>query len=98
MKKGMLIAVAVVVVAVASAAATGAQNKAERLERGRYLVSIAGCHDCHSPKSDAMMTPDATRLLSGRPATTLPPTQGVSEIRASLDFTAFAGPGEQLRR
>ena len=42
MKKGMLIAVAVVVVAVASAAATGAQNKAERLERGRYLVSIAG--------------------------------------------------------
>ena len=90
MKKGMLIAVAVVVVA--SAAATGAQNKAERLERGRYLVSIAGCHDCHSPKSDAMMTPDETRLLSGRPATTAPLTQGTNEIRASLDFTAVAGP------
>lgn len=92
MKKGMLIAVVVVVVVVASAAATGAQNKAERLERGRYLVSIAGCHDCHSPKSDGMMTPDATRLLSGRPATTPPPTQDIGEIRASLDFTAFAGP------
>jgi mono/diheme cytochrome c family protein len=92
MKKAMLIAGAGLVVVVASVAATGAQNRTERLERGRYLVSIAGCHDCHSPKSDAMMTPDETRLLSGRPATTAPPTQGANEIRASLDFTAFAGP------
>ena len=73
-------------------AQTKAQKKAERVERGRYLVSIAGCHDCHSPKVDAMMTPDPARMLSGRPATTQPPMQGANEIRASLDFTAFAGP------
>lgn len=53
---------------------------------------IAGCHDCHSPKTDAQMTPDATRLLSGRPSTTMPPLQGEGQISASLDFTGFAGP------
>jgi mono/diheme cytochrome c family protein len=89
MKKGMLLAIGVVVFA---AAATAAQTKAERVDRGRYLVSIAGCHDCHSPKVDTMMTPDPARPLSGRPMTTQPPTQGPNEIRASLDFTAFAGP------
>src|SRR5262249_41714033 len=31
------------------------------------------------------------RLLSGRPITTMPPAQG-SEIRASLDLTAWSGP------
>lgn len=39
------------------------------IERGRYLVAVGGCHDCHSPK---MLTaqgpmPDTTRLLSGHP-------------------------------
>jgi mono/diheme cytochrome c family protein len=69
-----------------------ASSSAERIKRGEYLVTMAGCHDCHSPKSDAQMTPDAGRPLSGRPATTPPPLQGEGEIRASLDFTAFAGP------
>src|SRR5829696_387575 len=37
---------------------------------GQHLVTIAGCHDCHSPK---VMTPqgmefDSSRLLSGHPA------------------------------
>jgi cytochrome c len=62
------------------------------VERGRYLVSIAACHDCHSPKIDAQGTPDPKRLLSGRPIDTMPPLQGVNEIRASLDLTAWAGP------
>ena len=26
---------------------------ASAVERGKYLVSITGCHDCHSPKKDA---------------------------------------------
>jgi len=65
---------------------------ATRVERGRYLVTIAACHDCHTPKVDAQMTPDPKRLLSGRPPTTNPPMQGANEIRASLDLTAWAGP------
>ena len=44
-------------------------NKA-MVERGHYLVTVAGCNDCHSPKK---MTPngpvaDEARLLSGHPA------------------------------
>ena len=39
-------------------------------ERGKYLVDVMGCNDCHSPK---VMTahgpePDTTRLLSGHPS------------------------------
>jgi cytochrome c553 len=62
-----------------------------RIERGRYLAAIAACHDCHSPKIDAQMTPDPNRPFSGRPQTTKPPVQG-EEIRASLDLTAWSGP------
>ena len=60
-------------------------------ERGKYLVSITGCHDCHSPKSQGM-APDPARLLSGRPSTTRMPSKADNEIHASLDFTAFYGP------
>lgn len=42
------------------------------VERGRYLVGITGCHDCHSPKI-AGMKPDLERILSGRPQTTKVP-------------------------
>jgi len=79
-------------VARAATPQTSAPSKAERVERGEYLVSIAACHDCHSPKADAQMNPDMSRLLSGRPATTMPPMQGQADIRASLDLTAWAGP------
>ena len=68
------------------------------MERGRYLVEIMGCHDCHSPK---MMTPqgpvpDPKRLLSGHPAgEQLPPvnadaTQGW--VLFSMGQTATVGP------
>jgi mono/diheme cytochrome c family protein len=69
-----------------------AKRAADRVERGRYLVTIAACHDCHSPKVDQQMTPDPARPLSGRPSTTAPPVQGTNDIRASLDLTAWAGP------
>jgi cytochrome c553 len=69
-----------------------ASRAPERIQRGKYLVAVTGCHDCHSPKSDAQMTPDASRLLSGRPVTTPPPSQSTQEVRASLDLTAWAGP------
>ena len=76
----------------ATPAASATPSKAERVQRGEYLVTIAACHDCHSPKVDAEMNLDVKRLLSGRPATTMPPTQGPGEVRASLDLTAWAGP------
>jgi len=93
--RNAVFAVGAVMIAVAtwSLGAGAAQSPtASRVERGRYLVSIAACHDCHTPKIDAQMTPDPKRPLSGRPMTTFPPVQGANDIRASLDLTAWAGP------
>src|SRR6187397_3381754 len=68
-----------------------AQAASGNVERGRYLVTITGCHDCHSPKVEGM-TPDLTRALSGRPGTTALPTAAKGEVHASLDLTAWTGP------
>ena len=35
-----------------------------QIERGRYLVQIAGCSDCHTP-GHFLGQPDATRFLAG---------------------------------
>ncbi|HXJ20596.1 MAG TPA: diheme cytochrome c-553 [Polyangia bacterium] len=47
-------------------------STADRVARGRLLVSIGGCNDCHTPlKFDpelGMPAPDMTRMLSGHPA------------------------------
>jgi mono/diheme cytochrome c family protein len=61
------------------------------VERGRYLVRITGCHDCHSPKIKGM-TPDLDRALSGRPTTTPLPTPTKDEVHAAPDLTAWTGP------
>ncbi|HTO88614.1 MAG TPA: hypothetical protein VMR54_13930 [Thermoanaerobaculia bacterium] len=75
-----------------AAAQTKPSTRQKRVERGRYLVTTSACNDCHSPKIDALGTPDSARLLSGRPASTAPPSQGEGETRASLDLTAWSGP------
>lgn len=43
-------------------------TKDEQITRGKYLVNIGGCNDCHSPKIMTAMgpVPDTTRLLSGQ--------------------------------
>ena len=78
-------------VMLAAAADAGAQQANAQVERGRYLVTITGCHDCHSPKIEGMK-PDLTRSLSGRPATTALPTPTKAEVHASVDLTAWQGP------
>ena len=68
---------------------------ADPVSRGKYLVTIGQCNDCHSPK---IMTPkgpmdDTTRLLSGHPGTdSLPPLVKSDWVQMTPDVTAFAGP------
>ena len=40
------------------------------VERGKYLVTVGGCNDCHTPKKPGPdgPEPDMTRELSGNPA------------------------------
>lgn len=73
---------------------------ADKLARGKYIVSTAACHDCHTPfkpTADGGAEPDMTRMLSGHPqdlvmppAPALPPGPWV--MTAAGTNTAWAGP------
>src|SRR5260221_11111365 len=69
-------------------AQTGSENQ---IERGKYLVGITGCHDCHSPKLPGGMKPVPDLILSGRPQTTKVPSGAPGEVHASEDLTAWTG-------
>jgi mono/diheme cytochrome c family protein len=79
----------------------GAAAKPAAVERGKYLVALGGCNDCHTPK---LMTgkgpvPDAKRLLSGFPASEKVPAVPAGVIGPASwgglftnDLTGWAGP------
>lgn len=71
------------------------------IERGKYLVLLGGCNDCHSPKVFTQMgpKPDTTRLLSGAPAAGKVPqipggvlAQDKWGFLGSNDMTTWVGP------
>lgn len=73
----------------------------QQVERGKYLVTIAGCNDCHTPKvfGPHGMALDTVRLLSGHPANDAVPEIPVEVLGpdkwaavANGHFTAWAGP------
>lgn len=82
-------------VAVAAAPAAGPEAD---VERGRYLVTLMGCHDCHTPKVMGEHGPelDESRLLAGHPhGGELPPPPDPSGpwiASAIWDLTAWSGP------
>ena len=51
--------------------AQSALSAQARIERGKYMVTVGGCNDCHTPKKSGPNgpEPDMTRELSGNPAT-----------------------------
>jgi hypothetical protein len=65
---------------------------------GRYLVTIMGCNDCHTPYKMGKTgpEPDMTRMLSGHPeGMKLPPAPKLDPpwgIVGSVTNTAWAGP------
>lgn len=93
---GSTAGVAIILVAAATSGSAqqgrGATGASTPVERGRYLVTITGCHDCHSPKLPGGMAPDPARPLSGRPSTSAVPSALAGEVHASLDLTAWTGP------
>jgi hypothetical protein len=70
----------------------------QTIQRGEYLITIGGCHDCHSPKimTDKGPIPDTNRLFSGHPADEkLPAFDSVASkawILFSLSGTSAHGP------
>ena len=75
-----------------------ATGKAAQIARGKYLVDIMGCHDCHTPTKMGPNGPewDLTRALSGHPEEhVMPPApaaQGPWIASIADTFTAFASP------
>jgi mono/diheme cytochrome c family protein len=73
---------------------------ADALARGKYLVTIAGCNDCHTPfkpTANGGAEPDMSRMLSGHPeAFALPPAPKLPEgpwlVTVAATNTAWAGP------
>ncbi|WP_230533733.1 c-type cytochrome [Microvirga roseola] len=77
-----------------------AQDNADSalVKRGEYLVTVGGCHDCHTPwtMGSSGPEPDMTRALSGHPqdiaikvAPTVPAPWGGA---VSQTNTAWSGP------
>jgi mono/diheme cytochrome c family protein len=71
----------------------------ERVARGRQLVTMGGCNDCHTPmKFDpeiGMPIPDMTRMLSGHPEGAPEPSStlgGHDQAAIGPTFTSFKAP------
>ena len=74
-----------VLLATSSASVSAAPADAQQIARGKYLVTITGCNDCHTPMK---MTPngpepDMSRMLSGHPQQlVMPPAPTLLSRRA----------------
>ena len=70
----------------------------QMIERGKFLVTVGGCDDCHTPKSFGPNGPklDMSRRLSGHPEGTEIPPVDTSLIHhwayLSHDLTMAVGP------
>jgi len=79
-------------------APTSPAGKTAQIARGKYLVDIMGCHDCHTPMKLGPNGPewDMTRALSGHPEQlVMPPTPAVKEpwmATFAMTMTAWSGP------
>src|SRR6476660_468927 len=70
---------------------------AKKVERGKYLVTIMSCNDCHTPfkMGPRGPEPDMTRMLSGHPEgmkVPPPPKLAGPWMAAAVPNSAWAGP------
>lgn len=79
--------------------AKNAEAVTEKLERGKYLVDVAACHDCHTPwvMGENGPMPDMNRMLSGHPESLEMPEPPVIAdemwvTSATATMTAWSGP------
>ncbi|HET9250744.1 MAG TPA: c-type cytochrome, partial [Candidatus Eisenbacteria bacterium] len=85
--------------AAATPAKTSVKAQPSHVQRGKYLVTIMGCNDCHTPWKMGANGPeqDMTRMLSGHPESdvvTAPAALGQAPWMAAVSntFTAWSGP------
>jgi hypothetical protein len=89
---------ALIVVLIVLASRIAASSSNSRAERGKYLVSMIGCNDCHTPLKVGPKgpEPDLSRFLSGHPEQmgSLPAIapRGPWLWAGAATNTAFSGP------
>jgi mono/diheme cytochrome c family protein len=82
----------------ALAAESAEPGGAEKIARGKYLVTIAGCNACHTPFKPAPgggAEPDMSRMLAGHPeSVALPPPPALPSgpWKGTSAGTAWSGP------
>lgn len=102
-------ALAIILSAMLFVTTPGCGRSENSIERGKYLVTLGGCHDCHTPKivgPGGVIELDTKRLLSGHPENAPHPmwTPEDAKQRNVLTttndmLTAWAGPsGRKLRQ
>jgi mono/diheme cytochrome c family protein len=80
------------------AAAQGRGPAKDQVEKGKHLVMMMGCNDCHTPLKMGPNgpEPDMTRMLSGHPEALSMPPAVLPEMPwgwlGAATNTAFAGP------
>ncbi len=73
-------------------------GKAAQVARGKYLVDIMGCHDCHTPMKLGPKGPewDMSRALSGHPEDLAMPAAPAQQLpwmaSMAMTMTAWSGP------
>lgn len=96
-----VVAAGALIAALGTAACAGpkAASQTRRVERGKYLVTIGGCNDCHTPLKMGPKgpEPDMVRMLSGHPesfeiSTGTTPASEKWMMTAAATGTAFSGP------
>jgi mono/diheme cytochrome c family protein len=101
-RKRMMLSLGMVLVLAAGAfalvAASSTASKEAQIERGKYLVTVAVCNDCHTPlkMGPSGPEPDMSRMLSGHPSHEKveppPASDDFWTFSASRTLTAWAGP------
>jgi mono/diheme cytochrome c family protein len=93
-----LVAAATTTTAATTTAATGGAKQRD-VARGKYLVTVSGCNDCHTPwrLGPAGPEPDLSRMLSGHPEQLKMPSppalpEGPWAFVAAGTMTAWSGP------
>jgi mono/diheme cytochrome c family protein len=89
---------AILAVAAGASQASAAEPAADRIARGKYIVTVSGCNDCHTPWMEGPNgpEPDMSRMLSGHPEAEVlppaPPANGPWIGAVAATNTAWSGP------
>lgn len=95
----MVVSMTMMTACSAPQAEASAAPDAAKIERGKYLATIGGCNDCHTPMKLGPKgpEPDMSRMLSGHPEEFVitQPAKGTSPewiMASSATGTAHSGP------